>query len=102
MIDLGKICEGIHYELIPSDSENQMSWDVRLVEGDYPETVLRFGRLKVIDEHLHFDFIVVSSPDEKANEDNLDLQDFAAEILEDILTNAAANDSLIETEPADD
>jgi len=101
-MNLEKVCEGIHYELTPSNSENEMSWDVRILKGIFPETVIRFGKLKFVEEYLHFDFFVVSSPDSSADEDNIELQDYAAEILEDILTNAAADDSLIKSDSKDD
>ena len=53
-------------------------------------------------KNLHFDFFVVSSPDSTADEDNIELQDYAAEILEDILINAEANGSLIKSESKND
>lgn len=101
-MNLDKVSEGVHYELTPSDQENDMSWDVRILKGDFPETVIRFGKLRFEEEYLHFDFIVVSSPDSSVDEDNIELQDYAAEILEDILINAEANGSLIKSDVKDD
>jgi len=101
-MNLEKVCEGIDYELTPSDEDNQMAWNVRILKGEFPETVIRFGKLRFEEEYLHFDFIVVSSPDSTADEDNIELQDYAAEILEDILINAEANGSLIKSESKND
>lgn len=101
-MNLDKVCEGVHYELTPSDQGNEMSWDVRILQGSFPETVIRFGKLRFEEEYLHFDFIVVSSPDNTADEDNIELQDYAAEILEDIIINAEANGSLIKSDSKND
>jgi len=101
-MNLEKVAEGIDYELTPSEEENQMAWDVRILKDNFPETVIRFGKIRFEEEYLHFDFIVVSSPDDQVDIDNIELQDFAAEILEDILINAEANGSLIKSDPKND
>lgn len=80
--------ENVDYELIPGDGEN---WDVRMLEGPYPETVVSFNELKVSDDaqHLKFNFDLVSSPDEELSEDDLGLQQHMADVLSAILENAA-------------
>lgn len=79
--------ENIDYELIPSEGEN---WDIRVLSGEYTETVLKFGELKVADdeEHMSFNFDVVSSPDESLTAEDDGLQMRASMILSAILTNA--------------
>ena len=96
MIDLDKPREGINYTLVPVDESNTQAWDVRLMECDFPETVIRFGNVAFVpeDESLHFNFEVVSSPDSNVDEDTIELQDYAAMVLEDILEMAAADGSL--------
>jgi hypothetical protein len=83
------------YELIPGEGEN---WDIRILTGEFVETVLNFSKLRVTEdgENLSFNFDIVSSPDPllKADE-NVDLQNTAGMILSNILEEAAkaANNS---------
>lgn len=81
--------ENEDYELIPGQGEN---WDVRLLEGPFPETVVAFNQLKVSDdgEHLRFNFDLISSPDPDLTEENEELQQHMADVLNAILENAAA------------
>lgn len=77
------------YELIPGEGEN---WDVRILTGEFVETVIAFQNLKVTDdgENLSFNFNVVSSPDPSLDaETNIDLQTTAGMILSNILEEAA-------------
>jgi hypothetical protein len=40
------LSEGVDYELVPSlEGENEQSWDVRILKGDFVESVIRFGIL---------------------------------------------------------
>lgn len=80
--------ENIDYELIPGEGEN---WDIRILTGEFVETVINYKQLQVADdgEHLTFNFNVVTSPDEDLDaETNVDLQNTAAMILSDILENS--------------
>ena len=50
------------YELIPAE-EDEQAWAVRVLSGDYVETVLRFGTIsmnRVEEGVLTFDFTVIS------------------------------------------
>jgi hypothetical protein len=88
MINLDKVSEGIDYELIPVDYvDNEAAWDVRILRGVFSETVLRYGTIKFDGERdcLTFDFRVVTSPDMDLDSNDLDLQQYAGEVLEDIL-----------------
>ena len=84
-----KLEENVDYELIPSEGEN---WDVRLLEGPFPETVIAFNQLKVSDdgEHLKFNFDLVSSPNAELTEENEELQQHIADIFNALLEQAAA------------
>ena len=97
MIDLNKVSEGIHYELVLPEDENLQAWDVRILEGQFNETVIRFGNIQVQPEteELHFNFILVSSPDDDLNEDNIELQDFAAMVLTDIIERGIQDGSVV-------
>lgn len=88
MINLNKLSEGVDYELIPVEYvDNQSAWDVRILRGIYTESVIRYGTIKFDGERecLTFDFRVVTSPDPDLDSNDTDLQEFAADILEDIL-----------------
>lgn len=82
------LVENVDYELIPGDGEN---WNVRLLEGPFPETVIQFGQLRMADdgEHLKFNFDVVSSPDGDLTDENEELQQHASDVLGSILEHAA-------------
>lgn len=81
--------ENTDYELVPSEGEN---WDIRILSGNFTETVLQFGKLVVSDdgEHMSFNFDVVSSPDLELTDENSDLQVHAGKLLSSILENAVA------------
>ncbi len=88
MINLDKMSEGVDYELIPVEYvDNEAAWDVRILRGEFTETVLRFGTIKYDGERdcLTFDFRVVESPDSDLDSSSEDLQEFSGAILEDIL-----------------
>jgi|DEB0MinimDraft_10_1074344.scaffolds.fasta_scaffold57432_2 hypothetical protein len=87
--------EGVHYELIPADEDNVQAWDVRFLEGRFTETVIRFGNISFEDDCLKFNFVIQSTPDSSLDVDDVDLQNFAADVLESILESAASDGSLI-------
>lgn len=104
-MSLQAVSEEVDYELIPCDDVgNEQAWDVRILRGDFIESVIRFGNLKVNEEQgcLNFNFLVVSSPDADVTEDNAELQEYAGVVLESILENAIANDALLTKEHDED
>lgn len=98
MINTEKYVEGTHYETIPHGDDNDQSWAIRILKGDFVETTLVFGNISFEEEVIRFNFNVVSTPDEDANPDNPNLQETAGRILEDVLERAAAEGSLIKRE----
>ena len=78
--------ENKDYELIPGDDDH---WHIRIKEGEYIESVISFGSIKVNEESLemNFDFTLHYSPDEDLSVDNTDLQKYAGKILESVLMN---------------
>ena len=85
--------ENIDYEMIPGEGEN---WDIRILTGEFTETVINYKRLQVSNdgEHLTFNFEIVSSPDEGLDaETNLDLQNTAAMVLSNILENSVTREN---------
>jgi len=80
------------YKLEPVEGED--AWKVRILEGLYNETVLRFGSIAFneIDENMSFNFHVEESPDASLTEDDEDLQIFAGDILQEIIRSAIESD----------
>ena len=105
MMGIGTAKEGVDYELIPAtDNENDQSWDIRILKGEFTESVLRFGNIAFDGENdcLNFNFMIVSTPDTELTEANVALQDRAAEVLASVLEEAAQTGSLQLGNPDDD
>ena len=85
------------YELIP-DPEDMDLWNVRILEGEYTETVLKFGAISFNEAGegtMTFNFHVVSSPDGSLTVEDFDLQQFAGELLEAIIRDGIDTGSVI-------
>lgn len=98
--------ENVDYELVPSDEDE--AWSVRILTGDYTETVIQFGAIRLNGEdfeddatQMTFNFQVISTPDDSVTEENVGLQSFAGDILLSVLESAIKNDELV-TEAVDD
>ena len=89
--------ENIDYELIPVDVDNEQAWDIRILTGEFNETVIRFGNIAVdgTKDTLTYNFFVVQAPSEYIVESNEDLQSTAGEILIDIIERGIEHDSVI-------
>jgi hypothetical protein len=99
-LDLQRKSEGVHYELIPSD-EHEQAWNVRILEGDFVETVLQYGAIsfnKVREGEMNFNFSIVSTPDQDLEVSNLDLQEEAGDILQSVIAQAISDGSLMTKE----
>lgn len=99
-LDLQRKSEGVHYELIPSD-EHEQAWNVRILEGDFVETVLQYGAIsfnKVREGEMNFNFSIVSTPDQDLEVSNLDLQEEAGDILQSVIAQAISDGSLMTRE----
>ena len=97
--------EGVDYDLVPCDQvENDQAWDIRILRGEFVETVLRYGNISFNEENdcLNFNYIVVSSPNTLATTENETLQMFAGDILQSVLENAISNDALLTKERDED
>jgi len=81
-----KKIENKDYEIIPSSSENDM-WDIRILDGIFVETIIRFGTVSLNEDHghLNFKFDVIFSPDDDITSENTELQLEAANILESVI-----------------
>ena len=78
--------ENVDYELIPNDNE---SWDVRILTGDFIETLITFDVVALDEEaeQMKFDFSVKYTPTDDVTSENYELQLVAADILFDVLDN---------------
>ena len=91
MLNVDRLLEKVDYELSPVDGHpNDQSWQVRLLRGEYVETVIRFGNIAFNPELqcLNFNFFIVSSPDPDLTVKDKDLQEHVARVLEQILDKA--------------
>ena len=50
--------ENVDYELIPSDDPEDDAWSVRILKGDFVETVFQYGAIKLNGEDLDDDEFV--------------------------------------------
>lgn len=80
--------ENIDYELTPGENE---VWNVRMLKGDFIETVFTFGALKILEEELHFSYDLEYSPIDDLNEDNPELQIVVKDVLMSVLESALGN-----------
>jgi hypothetical protein len=86
-----KYLENDDYEFIPDDKNND-NWQVRFLSGDYLETVIQYGTIRMQDgEQMSFDFNLVSSPIEDLDVDNTEFQIHAGDILISIIEDAIEN-----------
>lgn len=104
--------ENATYQLIPG-SDGDQHWLVRLLEGPFNETVIQFGAISLANEkgtdvedgdedaYLNFNFFVESSPDENLTSENVDLQMWAGDVLQEILRDAVENNTAVLTESDD-
>ena len=86
MSDL-QLKENEDYELVPNNNDG---WDIRILTGDYVETVFTFGKIVVMEseEGLSFDFEVVSTPDPDLTAEDWGLQKYVGNVLYDIITRS--------------
>ena len=97
MVDINKVSENIHYQLIPQQDNESEGWDVRLLEGPHPETVIRYGTVSIDgkDDQMRWNMEIVSTPDENLTTESLTLQEYCGNILLDILETSIAEGSAI-------
>ena len=83
---MSKMLENKDYELIPSSSDSTV-WHVRILSGDFTETIVKFGSISFneVKDHFSFNFDIIETPDSSLHISNEDLQLAAARILEDII-----------------
>jgi hypothetical protein len=94
------LVENKNYQFIPVNRDDKESWDIRILEGEFVETVFYFDKLQVAEdgEHLKFNFEIVSTPNPDLTTENVDLQQYVGMVLYNILENSATNQEAIQQE----
>jgi hypothetical protein len=92
-LNLDKPSEFLDYKLEPVVVENKDAWNVNLLRAPYEDVTIRYNNVKIDADNaqITFNFDVIDTPDTSVyNIENTGLQQFAAEVLQDIL-DAAVN-----------
>ena len=94
--------ENKHYEIIPDKGDDQ-AWNVRILSGMFTETVLKYGVVKFNGKKkdMTFNFDIVYSPDTELTVNNLELQDFAGIMLENIMEQGIKDGQVVTREIKD-
>lgn len=81
--------ENQDYELIPNEED---SWNIRIITGEYIETVFSFQTLKFDSkkEELTFSVEIVYTPDPDLTTDDVEFQRCAGDILYSIFNNISS------------
>ena len=85
------------YQLVPGGDGDQ-HWLVRFLEGPFAETIIQFGSIAVNEEDegiLSFNFFVDSSPNSELTSEDVDLQLWAGDVLQEILRDAVETGSAV-------
>ena len=96
------LTEGKDYDLVPIQDDED-GWEVRLLEGPHPETVIRFANIQMDgrgrdDVELRYSFVVVSSPDASLTHENVELQEYVGDVLYTIIHYGLQDGSLLTKE----
>jgi len=96
------LTENKHYEIIPDKGDDQ-AWNVRILSGTFTETVLKYGVVKFNGKKkdMTFNFDIVYTPDTELKVSNLELQDFAGMMLEQIMAQGIRDGEVITREVDD-
>ena len=87
-LNLDKPCEFIDYKLEPVVVDGVDAWNVNLLRQPYNNVTIRYDNVKVDADNaqITFNFDVIDTEDTSVyNIENTGLQQFAADVLEDIL-----------------
>lgn len=79
--------ENKDYELITHDGLAE-AWAIRILSGPFVETVFAFGAISFneVKDHISFNFEIMETPDpDHVTTDNIELQEYVAQILEDVI-----------------
>ena len=83
------LLENKDYQFIPVTRDGKESWDIRILNGEFVETVFYFDKLQVDKdrENIKFNFHIVSTPNPDLNIEDVGLQQYVGMVLYNILEN---------------
>ena len=90
-----KQIENVDYQLVPVEDMPE-AWAVRILTGEFIETIIAYGAVAFneVKDHLSYNFVVVTSPNDQAVTENEDLQVLAGDILSSIIENGIEDGSV--------
>ena len=92
---MAKYIENTDYQLIP-DGEDQDVWAIRILKGDFEESVIRFGNIGIDNRNgegiMTFNYHLKYTPIIDLTEDDEDLQQVAADILTSVIEKAVKDE----------
>ena len=92
-LDIDKPNEGIDYDLEAVSHGGEKMWNVNIYRSPYNNVSIRYRNVKINEEMggINFNFDVIDTPDESVyNVENVELQVFAADVLQDIIERLAS------------
>lgn len=90
-LNLDKPSEHLDYELISAyDSTGKEFWNVSFLRSPYEDVTIRYNNVQVDGKEgmLRFNFEIIESENPENTLENLEMQKFAADVLQDILEAA--------------
>ena len=100
-----KLVEDKDYQIIP-DKGDEQAWNVRILTGLFTESVLKYGVVKFNgkgkDKYMSFNFDIVYTPDTELTRENVELQEFAGNMLEQIMARGIEQGTVISREVKDE
>lgn len=90
-LNLDKPSEHLDYELISAyDTEGNEFWNVSFLRSPYEDVTIRYNNVQVDGKEgvLRFNFDIIESENPENTLENLEMQKFAADVLQDILEAA--------------
>tara|TARA_R110000796_G_scaffold92968_1_gene197337 strand:+ start:1081 stop:1443 length:363 start_codon:yes stop_codon:yes gene_type:complete len=103
-LNLDKPSENLDYKLVPVVIDGKDAWNVDLLRAPYEDVTICFENVRVNGEekNISFAFKVVDTDEPSVyNRDNVALQEFASEVLGDILDAAIDSGSLYKKDSND-
>ena len=98
------LVEDKHYQIIPDKGDDQ-AWNVRIMTGPYTETVLKYGVVKFNgkgeEKYMSFNFDIIYTPDTELKKENVELQEFAGNLLEQVMARGIEEGNVITREVKD-
>ena len=83
--------QNVDFEFIPHEDDK---WAIRMLQGDYVETVWMFDELELQDDGmLHYNVVINSTPDPHLTEEDMDFQSMTGEVLIEVLHEVVSDGS---------